>query len=383
MSRARALSLHNTLHTDTGTAVLDQVIRHAKNDPDRHAVVDGERSLSYRGLLGRVATARQALLSHGVRAGDVVAAVGPRSADTPVVFLALESLGASYLPIDPAWPEIRVRDVLDRSRVAVLLDYSGAGSGAARAAAESERITVVRLPAESEAGELPRRSVTDRAGEARYTIFTSGTTGRPKGATIEHRGLLNHLWSKVADLSLDSRDAVAFTAPLVFDISIWQMLCPFLVGGRVVVVNDAVTRMPRWLLGTLEDTGVTVAELVPTVIGWLVDETRHQGGDALGKLRWLLSTGEELYPAAAARILDAFPQVSLVNAYGPAECSDDVTLHVVTSADLARRRLPVGSPVANNSLYVLAQGEDGTWRAAEPGRPANCSSAVRGWGSAT
>jgi non-ribosomal peptide synthetase component F len=161
---------------------------------------------------------------------------------------------------------------------------------------------------------------------------------------------------------------VAFTAPLVFDISIWQMLCPFMVGGRVVVMNDAVTRLPRWLVGTLEAEGVTAVELVPTVIGWLVDELKRQdGGGSLRKLRWLLSTGEALYPAAAARVLDTLPHVSLVNAYGPAECSDDVTLHVVTPADLTVPLLPVGSPVANTALYVLIEDADGTWRAAEPG----------------
>ncbi|WP_229858841.1 amino acid adenylation domain-containing protein, partial [Streptomyces anandii] len=198
--------------------------------------------------------------------------------------------------------------------------------------------------------------------------FTSGTTGRPKGATIEHQGLLNHLWSKTADLSLGPEDAVAFSAPLVFDISIWQMLCPFLVGGKVVVIDDALMRMPRWLIRALDSAGVTVVELVPTVVGRLVDEIRRQDGPALAKLRWLLSTGEELYPALAEQVLDTLPHVSLLNAYGPAECSDDVTLHTVARADLRRPRLPVGTPVANCVLHVLVETEDGTWRPAEPGQ---------------
>ncbi|MFF8032099.1 amino acid adenylation domain-containing protein [Streptomyces sp. NPDC016626] len=367
LTRARTLALRNPVDLDTATALLDHVIRHARTRPDACAVLDGERTLTYAGLLGRVGSARDALRAHGVRAGDVVAAVGPRSAHTPVVFLALESLGASYLPIDPSWPEGRVRDVLDRSRVALLLDYSAGAASAARAAAGAEGLGTLSLPAEGGPGGPEEGPYGDRTGEARYTIFTSGTTGRPKGATIEHRGLLNHLWSKVADLSLGSEDAVAFSAPLVFDISIWQMLCPLLVGGRVVVLDDAVMRMPRWLSGALDAAGVTVVELVPTVVGRLVDETRRQQGPALPGLRWLLSTGEELYPALAEQVLDTLPHVSLVNAYGPAECSDDVTLHVVTRADLTRPRLPVGTPVANCDLHVLLQTDDGTWRPAEPG----------------
>ncbi|MEU6114200.1 amino acid adenylation domain-containing protein [Streptomyces sp. NPDC047117] len=366
-ARARELVLRNPADLDSATALLDHVARHARTRPDACAVQDRERTLTYAELVARVAAARDAMRIRGVGAGDVVACVGPRSAHTPVAFLALESLGASYLPIDLGWPEGRVRDVLDRSRPALLLDYSDGTASAAHSAAVAEGIGTLSLPTEGRPGGLDDGPYGDRSGEARYTIFTSGTTGRPKGATIEHRGLLNHLWSKVADLALGPEDAIAFSAPLVFDISIWQMLCPFLVGGRVVVLDDAAMRMPRWLLGALDTTGVTVVELVPTVIGRLIDEIRRKDGPALPGLRWLLSTGEEVYPALAEQVLDTLPHVSLVNAYGPAECSDDVTLHVVTRADLARPRLPVGTPVANCTLHVLLQNDDGAWRPAEPG----------------
>ncbi|MET7443497.1 AMP-binding protein, partial [Streptomyces sp. NPDC005568] len=97
VTRARELALRNPVDLDTATALLDHVVRNARSRPDACAVVDGERTLTYAGLLGRVAAARDALRAHGVRAGDTVAAVGPRSAHTPVVFLALESVGASYL----------------------------------------------------------------------------------------------------------------------------------------------------------------------------------------------------------------------------------------------------------------------------------------------
>ncbi|WP_051772246.1 amino acid adenylation domain-containing protein [Saccharothrix sp. NRRL B-16314] len=369
VDRANALALRNVREVDTATSLLEHVIRHAEAGPDRPAISEGDRVLSYRALVGRVAAARDALLAEGVGPGDVVAAVGTRSTGTPVVFLALESLGASYLPVDTTWPADRVRDVLDRSRAALLVDYAenDNASGAARSAAEAERVAVLRLTSSATGGRQLPREPADRSLEARYTIFTSGTTGRPKGATVQHRGMLNHLWAKVVDLELGADDVVAFTAPLVFDISIWQMLCPLLVGGRVAVVDDATMRFPRWLIGALDTGDVTVVELVPTVVGWLVDEAKRHGGTPLSGLRHLLSTGEELHPAMAGRVLDALPHVSVVNAYGPTECSDDVTHHPVVRADLDRPRLPVGAPVINTSLYLLAPDADGRWRAAEPG----------------
>ncbi|MFI2782702.1 amino acid adenylation domain-containing protein [Streptomyces sp. ALB3] len=368
VDRAGGLALRRSRTVDTGTALLDHVIRHAENDPGRTAVVDGERALTYRTLVEDVGAVRELLLARGIEAGDVVAAVGTRSLETPVVFLALESIGASYLPVDPAWPAVRVRDVLGRAAARLLLDYTGAEemANAARAAAAAENVALLVLPVERRCRDLPGRSGSDRSYETRYTIFTSGTTGRPKGATVEHQGMLNHLWAKVHDLSLSPRDAVAFTAPLVFDISIWQMLCPLLIGGRTVVIRDSALRLPRWLIGALDAAGVSVVELVPTVVGWLVDEVRRTDGGSLASLRRLLSTGEELHPGLAARVLDALPGVAVVNAYGPTECSDDITHHVVTRADLVRDRIPVGSPVDNTSLYLLVREQD-SWRAAAPG----------------
>ncbi|MEV5431603.1 amino acid adenylation domain-containing protein [Streptomyces sp. NPDC052701] len=369
VDRARKLALRHTRALDTGTALLDHVIGHSERDPDRPAVVDGDRTVSYQELLGRVAATRDALSTAGVRPGDVVATVGSRSVHTPVVFLALEALGASYLPLDQNWPEVRVRDVLGRSRARLLVDYSGGTAHAARAAAVTGKTDILLLPeSNAQAATLPSRSG-DRSHEVRYTIFTSGTTGRPKGAVVEHQGMLNHLWAKATDLDLGPDDAVAFTAPLVFDISVWQMLCPLLVGGRLVVVGDDAMRLPRWLIDVLDTAAVTVVELVPTVIGWLADHLSRVGGErGLPSLRWLLSTGEELYPAVAERALGVLPHVSIVNAYGPTECSDDVTHHVVTAADLTGVRLPVGIPVANTALYVLVEEtESGRWRAAEPG----------------
>ncbi|GAB3845624.1 hypothetical protein GCM10029963_24180 [Micromonospora andamanensis] len=120
-------------------------------------------------------------------------------------------------------------------------------------------------------------SATGRANEVRYCIFTSGTTGRPKGATVEHQGMLNHLWAKVADLDLSGADRLAFTAPLVFDISIWQMLAPLLCGGTVEVVRPEDLAYPRRLTTRLESAGVTVVELVPTVAGWIAREAERRG----------------------------------------------------------------------------------------------------------
>lgn len=375
LDRARELSLSRDSRFATASGVLTEVTRTAGRTPDRTAVIEGEYVLTYSGLAARVDRIARVLRAAGCRAGTVVAAVGDRSADTVAVFLALESLAAVYVPIAPDWPAQRVSEVLARSGTALLFDYSeneGPRGQAAVEAAGGLGITTVPAPGADTAGPgaFTADDDRDRSLEPRYCIFTSGTTGRPKGASVEHRGMMNHLWAKVEDLGLTEVDRLAFTAPLVFDISIWQMLAPLLVGGTVVVVREPELAFPRRLTNVLEQSGVTVVELVPTVVGWIADRAERRADATLPALRWLISTGEELHTGLAARVLTAAPHIRLLNAYGPTECSDDITHHEVTAADTTRPRLPVGSPVAGAHLYLLAHGDGGQqWRAAERGEP--------------
>lgn len=359
-ARGRAVLRSRSNPAPVGTAgrVFDAVKARAGEQPELVAFVEDGNVITYGRFFERALEIRALLAGQGCGAGDVVACAGTRTSDTAALFIALEDLGALYLPVDPGWPAARVEDVLRRSGSRFVVEYGrqaptgdpfirALDSGAGR-------------PAVPGAGE----------GDPRYVIFTSGSTGRPKGAVVDQTGLMNHLWAKVHDLGLTADDAVAFTAPLVFDISVWQMLAPLLVGGRVVVFPDDVMLFRRRLLRTLERQEVTVAEMVPTLVTALVQEAeRSEDSRPLPTLRRLISTGEELVPSLAERVMSVLPHASLLNAYGPTECSDDVTHHVVTGADLSRTRLPVGQPVAGAALYVLVHdAETDTWDAAEPGR---------------
>lgn len=359
-ARERAVRQHraNPVPLDTSGRLVDLVKRWAEEQPERVAFVEGDDTVAYGSFFERVLEIRALLADRGCGAGDVVACVGDRCSDTAALFIALEDLGAVYLPVDPAWPAARVAEVLRRGGSRYVVEY-GRNAGGSRPAVRAHDPGADRTA-------VPGAGT----GEPRYIIFTSGSTGRPKGAVIDRTGMMNHLWAKVHDLGLTADDAVAFTAPLVFDISVWQMLAPLLVGGRVVVFPDEVMLFPRRTFNALERTEATVAEVVPSLATVLAQEAgRNTDRTPLPALRWLISTGEELVPSLAERLLTVLPHARLMNAYGPTECSDDVTHHVVTVADLGRNRLPVGQPIANAVLYVLVHDPGtGTWDAAEPGR---------------
>ncbi|MBF3347175.1 AMP-binding protein, partial [Pseudomonas aeruginosa] len=187
-----------------------------------------------------------------------------------------------------------------------------------------------------------------------YVIYTSGSTGLPKGVMVEQAGMLNNQLSKVPYLELDENDVIAQTASQSFDISVWQFLAAPLFGARVAIVPNAIAHDPQGLLAHVGEQGITMLESVPSLIQGMLAEERQ----ALDGLRWMLPTGEAMPPELARQWLKRYPRIGLVNAYGPAECSDDVAFFRVDLASTESTYLPIGSPTDNNRLYLLGAGAD-------------------------
>ncbi|MFE7529815.1 amino acid adenylation domain-containing protein [Kitasatospora sp. NPDC057542] len=189
-----------------------------------------------------------------------------------------------------------------------------------------------------------------------YAVFTSGSTGRPKGVLVPHRGLSNHLLAVVELYGLDERDTMAFNAPLTFDVAVWQALTMAVVGGRVHVLDEDTIRDPLALVQCVAAEGITVLQIVPQVLRAILDlwDLDDRYVDLLGGLRWMLVHGEELPPDLVDRWFSRHPGIPLANVYGPAECSDDVSISVIRAGDdYRRKRAPIGQLLRNMRAYVL------------------------------
>ncbi|HJX29125.1 MAG TPA: amino acid adenylation domain-containing protein, partial [Thermoanaerobaculia bacterium] len=328
--------------------------------PDAVAAEEGDATLTYAGLNARANRLARALLRAGGGPEDRVAVWADRSLDFLTAILAILKTGCAYLPLDPRQPAPRLVQMLERSDCRIVL-ASADRLEACRAAVEREgQVAPDILPLwdshlEAFSGENLRAGLT--SGRLAYVLYTSGSTGLPKGAMVEHGGMLNHMFAKIRDLGMGPADLLAQTAAPTFDISVWQFLASLLIGGRVRIVPDDVVSDPTLLLREVEARQITVLEVVPSLMRALLDEVDAMGPEArprLTALRWLIPTGEALPPELCRVWFAHYPGIPLVNAYGPTECSDDVTHHLLTGPPPeGALRTPVGRPVVNMRLYVV------------------------------
>jgi amino acid adenylation domain-containing protein len=326
--------------------------------PQAIAVSAGRARVSYVGLAGRSAAIAEQLAAAGVRGEAVVGVLAERSADFTAAMIALQQGGAALLPLDPALPPLRLAQIIAHSRTRLVLVGRGCATVLKRAlssAAAAARPQVLKLEDVASApSQHLGRATAPSPSHLACLMYTSGSTGVPKGVMIEERGLFNHLLSKIGDLELSAADVVAQTAPPSFVISLWQFLAALMVGARVHICPDDLMRDPPGLMREIEREGVTVLQVVPSLLReFLARASEDPAFSALHRLRWLISTGEPLPSDLCREWFRLFPNVRLMNAYGQTECSDDVATCSFAAPPTSLTAMPIGKPILNTRLYVL------------------------------
>ncbi|MGH3761742.1 amino acid adenylation domain-containing protein, partial [Actinophytocola sp.] len=322
---------------------LDSFERMVDRAPDVVAVDDGTRTLTYAELDARANHAAARLRALGVRTDRNVVMSGDRSVDYLVALLAIHKADGAYVPISPREAPRRAEAMVAAVEPAAIV----ASPSGRHLFGDREVIDLAEL-ASGHSTTRPPRLCHDHA--ASTIIHTSGSTGVPKAAVSTNYGVTNHMWQLAEHFGLTEADCVAQTAPVSFDISVWQLLTPLMLGGRVRIVPEPDSQSPASLLRATVDGGVTMLELVPSNIVALLDAGL---ADDPGDLRVMLSTGEALTPDVLRRCVRELPGIPVHNAYGPAECTDDVTAGLCADGPDGPMTTSVGVPLANTSVFVL------------------------------
>ncbi|TMQ20176.1 MAG: amino acid adenylation domain-containing protein [Deltaproteobacteria bacterium] len=304
---------------------------------------DGGR-LSY-GELDRWSDAlAERLIAAGVDTDQPVALCLPRSPEAVVAALAILKAGGAYLPLDPEHPAERLGFTVADAGARVLVTRRA--QAAALAALTARTVFVDDDRAGAEAAPQPRA---ERAtpGTRAYVMYTSGSTGQPKGVQIEHRSIVR-LVGRVSYVRLDETTRFLHAAPLGFDASTLELWGPLLHGGACVVYADPVPT-GRGLARAIAAHGVTTAWLTAALFNAVVDEDPR----LLSGLCQLYTGGEALSPSHVRRALDALPATELINGYGPTECTTFTTTFAIPRDVPPDVAIPIGRPIADTQVYVL------------------------------
>ncbi|MEO3785212.1 amino acid adenylation domain-containing protein [Actinocorallia sp. B10E7] len=301
--------------------------------PDRPAVVDGTRTLTYRELDEEADRIARAVRDLGRGPGSVVAVASPYTLEQLTGLLGVFKSGAVYLPLDPELPAERLDFVLADSGCDLVL-RSGSTSGE------------LHFEERSRPAAPPRPSPDGTA----YLMYTSGSTGRPKGVAVGHRALGNFLGA-MAPLVRPDDALIALTSP-TFDISLDELLLPLTVGARVVIARRSQARDGAALLSLAESADVTVLHGTPATFRMLVD-----AGWRPGRIRAALCGGEAMSARLAAELAERAGEVW--NLFGPTEATVWALTHRVEEGG----PVPIGRPLPNLTALAL----DGALRPVPPG----------------
>ncbi|WP_338770039.1 amino acid adenylation domain-containing protein [Massilia sp. METH4] len=311
--------------------------------PAKIALVQGDVQLSYDELNRRANRLAHHLMAQGVAPGAIVGVALPRSPQLIVALLAVLKAGCAYLPLDTEYPRERTAYMLANAHAAaVLTDGDGAGL------LPEFGGSLVRVDAPQVAGQ--RDTSPDVPHDPRslaYVLYTSGTTGKPKGVMVEHRGIVR-LVREVDYADLSAQRIFLQYAPVGFDASTFEIWGALLNGARLVQAPAGVVGLDR-LAALLAEQRVDTAFVTAALFNQLVDQ--HPEG--LRGVRQLITGGEVMSASHAARAIAAMAEGSLIHAYGPTECTTYATTGRVTLADTAQGTVPIGRPIPHTDTYVL------------------------------
>ncbi|WP_329447211.1 amino acid adenylation domain-containing protein [Streptomyces sp. NBC_01426] len=325
--------------------IVEMFHEQARLRPDAVAVIDEDRSLTYREAAELSAQLAHHLIGRGLTAEQVVGISLGRSADMVIGLLGVLQAGCAFVPLDPQWPAARRAVVIDDAKVVVQLNDSGEHDPAepAAVAVDLDDWRYAEQPTEDP-------GVTVHGDSLAYVIFTSGSTGRPKGAMIRHEAISERLlWQVDEILGFGHDDASLFKAPLSFDISINEIFLPLVCGGRLVVLRPGGERDPHHLLSVIAEHRVTFTYLVSSMLDVLLEIAGDS--DRLDSMRHVWCGGEVLTPELYERFRTRL-DIPMYHGYGPAETTIGVS-HVIYRGEAERLSTSIGKANPNTQLYVL------------------------------
>ena len=314
--------------------------------PDAIAVICGDESLSYQELNRRANRVARALQKLGVCADLPVGLCVERSVDGIVGLLGILKAGGGYVPLDPSFPDHRLRLMLDDAQVSIVVTQGHLRSHLHSYGGQVCDVETLCEPTVSGGGEnLATPVLPDQLA---YIMYTSGSTGRPKGVAVTHRNLVISLRARLRYYP-EPVSRFLLTFSLAFDGSVTGIFWTLLQGGQLVIPSEAAHRDPTELAALVEHHHISHVVWVPSLYNAVLGEALNA---QLESLRIVITAGESLPLELVRSHYQLLPHAMLYNEYGPTEATVWCSVYQTTREE-AGARVPIGKPINNMQLYVL------------------------------
>ncbi len=323
--------------------------RSAQRWPEHTAVIDAQRRMSYAQLHGHANRLAHALRDAGVGRGDRVAVLLDKGWQQVVAVHGILGAGAAYVPLSPDWPAARIAALLQSVEAAHVVTSEALPGGLAL----PDGVRAWRID-DSELGRWPGTTPEPVASpdDPAYILFTSGSTGVPKGVVIDHRGALNTVADINERFGVTEHDVVFGLSSLCFDLSVYDLFGTLQAGATLVLPAPEDVLEPATWLRLLDEHGVTLWNSVPALMQLMLEAAQARG-ITLPQLHTVLLSGDWIPLTLPARIRHCASQAQVASLGGATEASIWSIVHRIGHVDPRWASIPYGKPLANQRWHVL------------------------------
>jgi len=315
--------------------------------PDAVALKFGDQSLTYAQLNARANQLAHRLRELGVGPEVTVGVLIERSFEMVIGLLAVLKAGGAFVPLDASYPADRLQFILADTQAPVILAQKGEKVLRGLSSLNSSKTTLLSMDADFSTYSADNLETHGTAENLAYVMYTSGSTGQPKGVLITHRAIVR-LVKEQNFMDMSEREVFLQFSPISFDASTLEMWAPLLNGGTLAILPPE-TQSLADIGSAIRVHGVTSMWLTAGLFNVIVEQSLED----LRPLRQLLIGGDVLSATHVRKALAALPKTRLINGYGPTENTTFTCCHTITRADAESTSIPIGRAISHTDVYVL------------------------------
>lgn len=312
--------------------------------PNKIAAIFGETSLTFKELNEKANALANYLINNGITHGDIVGILLNRSIEMLVCIIAILKSGATYVPIDPNYPEHRIKYILDNSSIKIILS-------------EKDLLNKFDINCKIINAKLSNKDIYDKNSiknlnikinpeDLSYIIYTSGSTGNPKGVMLTHKGVVNLIYSIKDRFKFNTNYNIVSLTTICFDIFVFESIYPLCTGMTTVITNSDEQNIPQFLNKLCIKNNVKILQTTPSRLGLLLNDPNSL--DFIRNAKVIVMGGEAVPPNLIKKLKN-LTNARLINGYGPTECTVYASFKDLTDTE----EINIGTPVANSSMYIL------------------------------